>query len=84
MNEHLRELSRQAYQMAVTASNTDMHRCRVGSDYFSALQHEFFAELIVKECVTVLVTEQEQVDCQWVCKNGVHIGWKIEEHFGVE
>ena len=45
---------------------------------------EKFAELIVNECVSLVADQNDKVDTNWECDDGVHIGWKILEHFGVE
>ena len=68
MNERLRKLAKQAYNLAVAESTNGQHECTVGSDYFLALKDQKFAELIVKECATLAYEDRSG----------------ILDHFGVE
>ena len=57
----------------------------VRSIYFNEADNiQRFAELIVRECVRVIIDQQEMADQNWQCKDGIHIAYKINDHFGVE
>lgn len=56
MNERIRELAEKAYRLTVLASQSELHKCIIGSDYFNALEKEKFAELIVRESMEVTKT----------------------------
>jgi hypothetical protein len=45
---------------------------------------EKFAELIVRECVSVLDKAQWDKGEDWVCADGTRIIPQIKQHFGVE
>lgn len=53
MNDRVNALKQQATTWAKDMATKEPHLCSVGSDYFWALVHERFAELIVNECVDV-------------------------------
>ncbi len=55
MNERIQELLEQAYQWAVTESKGGQNVCAPGSDYFLAMEKKKFAELIVRECASLVV-----------------------------
>jgi hypothetical protein len=40
--------------------------------------------LIVQEIVDVISSEEDKVDMNWRCKDGLHITWKLKQHFGIE
>lgn len=81
MNERIKELSQRAHQWAIGESKFGYHQCKVGSDYFLALKEQKFAELLVKECISV-------------CENGWQGEFTVcginqcvsdlKEHFGIE
>lgn len=43
-----------------------------------------FAELIVQACAKHIKDQQDLVETNWQCKDGVHIVYNLKEHFGVE
>jgi predicted TIM-barrel fold metal-dependent hydrolase len=45
---------------------------------------EKFAELIIRECISKISTEQDFADQNWQCKSGIHITHELMKHFGVE
>lgn len=53
MKDKITELASIAYQKTLQLIETDEHQCKIGSDYFLALEKEIFAELIIKEISTV-------------------------------
>ena len=71
MNERFRALALQA----------GLEMCGCGCD-MPTKQSAKFAELIVKECISVIVAEQDIADQNWVCKDGVHIAWTLIDHCG--
>ena len=48
------------------------------------VDQEEFARLIVQEIVDVISSEEDKVDMNWQCKDGLHITWKLKQHFGIE
>lgn len=78
MNERIKELKKQAWEYA-----TAVHDGHIVPPLdkevwpIDKVFDEKFAELIVKECITLLPD-----DCQ--SKNGCHTSWSIKEHFGVK
>ncbi len=42
------------------------------------------AKLIVKECVKHITDQQDLVETNWQCKDGIHIVYNLKEHFGIE
>ena len=38
-----------------------------------------FQQDTIKACIGVISDEQDKVDCNWQCKDGVHIVWKLKE-----
>lgn len=84
MNERIKELSKEAFEYALSQ--------RPGSDEFQPIWTEKFAELIVKECVQTLrdntpVLDESESEEDWdrgydqAMRDCVH---HIQEHFGVE
>lgn len=67
MNERIKELAYQSGACAMFNNQLDKDN----------LDLEKFAELIVRECISLLPE-----DCQ--SDNGCHTSWTIKEHFGVE
>ena len=45
---------------------------------------EKFAQLIIQECVKHITDQQDLVETNWGCKDGIHIVYSLKEHFGVE
>ena len=71
MNEKIRELSRLA-DVHILPDDSEYGHCIIGL--------EKFAELIVKECVTIA----NEYDAPKLSGPGMMIGSMIENHFGVE
>ena len=89
MNERIKELSEQAQLYA----RQGMGKCVIElkrfdkdaiSERYAKDFEEKFAELIVRECVDKISTEQDIAEQNWQCKNGVHICHELTKHFGVE
>lgn len=38
-----------------------------------------FQQDTIKACIDVISDEQDKVECNWQCKDGVHIVWKLKE-----
>jgi hypothetical protein len=77
MNERIKELSQEAFAHAV------IH----GRDYkpptdFDMVYERKFAELIVQECIDVVVDVLPDIVPE--SKDGFHPAWHLKEHFGVE
>ena len=78
MNEHIRRLAGQALDTAVPQTWTTL------TAYDLNKFTEVFAELIVKECVTVVDGMADPDDSEryfWAIQNASQ---KIKQHFGVE
>ena len=81
MNKQIQKLYDQADKFA--KENKTQTISGPGNNYFE-LFHEKFAELIVRECVKHITDQQELVETNWQCKDGIHIVYSLEKHFGVE
>ena len=77
MNERIKELAEQAYRLAVLASESELHKCKIGSDYFNLLEKEKFAELIVRECADYVQFYYKDHMCEIIAND-------MKQHFGVE
>lgn len=77
MKERIKEL-------AVESGMNLMSRRSDGLYVVSEDAFEKFASLLVKDTLDLIEKESEKVSEKWTCKDGVHIWWKIVEHFGVE
>jgi hypothetical protein len=73
MNELIREVAKEA-------GLQPFEDCGPGYVY----KMEKFAELIIAECVKHITDQQDLVETNWQCKDGVHIVYNLKEHFGVE
>ena len=51
---------------------------------YETFDKEKFAELIVLECTNHITNQQDLVETNWQCKDGIHIVYSLKEHFGVE
>ena len=86
----MKELAEQAYRLTVLASQSELHRCALGSDYFVALEKAKFAKLIVEECCKQLEKEQyEHFNINRVPRTFYNAALydgiiTIKKHFGVE
>ena len=84
MNARLKELKLMALEKF--ASNHGLKLTHLG-DLDPKSQEEvdaLFAELIVRECVKHITDQQDIVETNWQCKDGIHIVYSLKEHFGVE
>ena len=84
MNARLKELKLMALEKF--ASNHGLKLTHLG-DLDPKSQEEvdaLFAELIVRECVKHITVQQDIVETNWQCKDGIHIVYSLKEHFGVE
>lgn len=80
MNERIKELAKQA---GMTDDKFGM--------FFAINEHnedgvdlEKFVELILQECINKISDENEKVETNWQCDNGVHICWELRKHFEVK
>lgn len=48
------------------------------------VDQEEFVRLIMQEIVDVINSEEDKVDMNWQCKDGLHITLKLKQHFGIE
>ena len=80
MNKRFRELAKQAGIDFLECTNLE----HGGREYCEAWteQQQKFAELIVRECIDVLVDVLPHIVPE--AKDGIHPIWHIKEHFGVE
>ena len=80
MNERIGKLVEQAEEWVCKNYPDAMD----DNDEFHAQTMEKFAELIVQECVKHITDQQDLVETNWQCKDGIHIVYSLNEHFGVE
>jgi hypothetical protein len=40
--------------------------------------------LTAQTILSLIAIEQDKVDQNWVCKDGIHISWKIMDKFGLK
>ena len=80
MNERIGKLVEQAEEWVCKNYPDAMD----DNDEFHAQTMEKFAELIVQECVKHITDQQDLVETNWQCKDGIHIVYSLKEHFGVE
>lgn len=84
MNARLKELKLMALEKF--ASNHGLKLTHLG-DLDTKSQEEvdaLFAELIIRECAKHITDQQDLVETNWQCKDGIHIVYSLNEHFGVE
>ncbi|CAB4125236.1 hypothetical protein UFOVP58_89 [uncultured Caudovirales phage] len=74
MNELIERLAEQCYEH-------DQSWTGVGQRIFD---HKHFAEMIIRECVKHITDQQDIVETDWQCKDGIHIVYSLKEHFGVD
>ena len=74
MNERYTELAEQAWEYVQGCGRYDKT--------WTTLFNEKFAELIVRECVDVLIDVLPSIVPE--SKDGIHPAWHIKDHFGVE
>ena len=75
MNEKIKDFLEQAYTYSFQENRGQF----VLNDFA-----EKFAELIIQECVKHITDQQDLVETNWGCKDGIHIVYSLKEHFGVE
>lgn len=76
MNERIKEIAREC------KIDVDMHPGGFPNE--QALVVQDFADAIISECLSVIAKEESLVGSDWRCSDGVHISYKIADHFGVE
>jgi hypothetical protein len=76
MNERIRELAKQAENMALAIPGS------LSPDQFREIEQDFFAELIMKECIRVPYAMWDKAELN--ADIAVKIEHRIREHFGVE
>lgn len=81
MNDRLKELAVQAHKLAKEESKDGDNACRVGSDYFLAMERAKFAELIVQECSNFVYNYPEKYLTRDQAKE---MCLSMEHNFGVE
>lgn len=81
MNERIAELAEQAYRLTVIASESELHKCKIGSDYFNALEKAKFAELIIRECINVAKRQRDPQNLNY--KPSERFADDLKQHFGV-
>jgi hypothetical protein len=81
MNERIRELLKQASKLANTDDNKDFDR------NFDMIVAEKFAELIVRECMTIAKNWEDQLENANSLKESNAVGivaYRIARQFGVK
>ena len=78
MNERIRELAEQAFDKANNGTISDI---KIPKEFI-----EVFAELVVKECVSIVAKRKNQaIDDNWNVDEAMSMAeMDLEEHFGVE
>ena len=72
LNERIKELAEQAGFVPGV----------MGLNRYTYFDPEKFAELIVRECIDVLIDVLPDIVPE--AKDGIHPAWHIKDHFGVE
>ena len=80
MNERIKELAVQSNLVFNPSKTTELY-CSYMEDTDLTEYVEKFAELIIQDLLNKLSTEQELADQNWQCKDGVHIYYKLHQHF---
>lgn len=80
MNERIKELLKQASKLANTDDNKDIDR------NFDMIVAEKFAELIVKECLNIVMLTHNEGNADNFSYDDAldHVFSNMKEHFGVE
>ena len=86
MNERIKELAQQAgINFEIIAWIVDDKMSEKEDVWMDSPENlEKFAELIVRECTNHITNQQDLVETNWQCKDGIHIVYSLKEHFGVE
>lgn len=86
MNERIKELAQQAgINFEIIAWIVDDKMSEREDVWMDSPENlEKFAELIVRECTNHITNQQDLVETNWQCKDGIHIVYSLKEHFGVE
>lgn len=74
MNDLIERLAEQCYEHNQSWTG-------VGQRIFN---REKFARLLILECVKHITDQQDIVETNWQCKDGIHIVYSLKEHFGVK
>jgi len=62
-------------------SGIDIEENNTFQEFAEKTRLNCFAELIIQDLLNKLSTEQELADQNWQCKDGVHIYYKLHQHF---
>jgi hypothetical protein len=86
MNERIRELYNQSLEEKYQYGGGDAKPGEMYSNYITVLNPEKFAELIVRECVSIVAKRKDQaIDDGWNVDEAMSMAeMDLEEHFGVE
>ncbi len=93
MNERIKELAEQAYEqkpLMVVNPQTYEPEHKIGNGgvpmYHRVFNQEKFAELIVRECVSIVAKRKDQaIDDGWNVDEAMSMAeMDLEEHFGVK
>jgi hypothetical protein len=79
-NELIQELAKRAHE-DVRSDEEANGVCF--KDYDRQFQ-KAFAQLIIQACSKHITDQQDLVETNWQCKDGIHIVYSLKEHFGVE
>jgi hypothetical protein len=83
MNERIRELAEQALQLVADEhANGDESRLNLASYTVKDLIQEKFAELIVKECAQVCLSQRDPANLNY--KPSERFAEAVKQHFGVD
>jgi len=73
MNKRIKELAH--------LSGIDIEKSNTFHEFAEKTRLNCFAELIIQDLLNKLSTEQGLADQNWQCKDGVHIYYKLWQHF---
>ena len=80
MNKLIKELIAQA----TTKEEFYPAGCNGCPEYRYDFDKEKFAQLIIRACGKHITDQQDLVETNWQCKDGIHIVYSLKEHFGVD
>lgn len=80
MNKLIQELAKRAHEDV----RSDEEANGVCFKDYNLQFQKAFAKLLILECAEHITDQQDLVETNWQCKDGIHIVYSLKEHFGVK